>query len=219
MRSLCHRAKIQAILATQTPVLDPQCPHVLEEARYWCFTSAKRSERNLNRMEARAHANIQATGDTLGAMAAGFNMDVGPMASRMDASKMLQLAASSKSAEEKPEAKARSKKKAKAKAKAAVQPQHPQTWQEIQEAACAFASVCWRFFSEAMSLRRSSLRWRRFCWTCPRVGVVLVQKVQSRRRTGARPGGDPEAAGGRAPGEGEGFGRDQRRGEVIGEHF
>lgn len=139
---LCLRKKIDAIIASQKPILDPQHPEILEEARYWCFTAAQRAEKNLHSIEARAQANIRATGDTLESMASGINMSSGLVGSQVDVRKMLDLSASTASGSSQPLAKAGAKKKAKAKAKSKpVQPQEPQTWEEKQDAACAFAFI------------------------------------------------------------------------------
>lgn len=50
---------------TQQPVLDPQCPHVLEEARYWVTVTQKRTRRDRSQLTVGASMQVQATGNLM----------------------------------------------------------------------------------------------------------------------------------------------------------
>ena len=87
----CHqpRKKIAVICATQRPILDPQCPEVEEEARFWVTILQKRVTKKASKMEYKAHAKVKANADAIDALTSGIGGPSSSAAGAVDMSRVL----------------------------------------------------------------------------------------------------------------------------------
>ena len=65
-------AKINAVVASQNPILDPQHPEIMEKARYWCRVHVKRRVVERSSAMLRAEAQVKATANTMGVLTGGL---------------------------------------------------------------------------------------------------------------------------------------------------
>lgn len=140
-------------MASQKPILDPQHPEILEEARYWCRTTVERVQQNRQSVEARARVAVKPTGDAFKALTSGLCANDGPEAPSLQTAKMLEIAAAASSssagasvASASGSGGSRAKAKAKAKTKqtkrgGSTQQEVPKSSQEQLDAACALSDV------------------------------------------------------------------------------
>ena len=128
------RAKIQAIIQSQAPILDPQFPHLMEEARFWCHVSSTRTTRQRSRMEVAGQARLQADGHTMNALVSDLAPHQPTSATPVGVQQAL-LALGSTPAPDAPDAPKRPKAKAKAKEKGKTppEPEAPKSWKKILE--------------------------------------------------------------------------------------
>ena len=83
------RSKIKELVATNQPVLDKQCPGVLEEARYWCSTRKTRTRRTKQKASLTTEVEISSSSATP-ALTDGFSQRYVPAPS-LDRGKLMEM--------------------------------------------------------------------------------------------------------------------------------
>lgn len=66
------RPKIQATISSKRPVLDPEHPHIMEEARWWVNVKQTRTRKMSDRLRVKMDTKVQTTGDVISALTSGL---------------------------------------------------------------------------------------------------------------------------------------------------